>query len=99
VIKVREEAQFEVQAVDTDGMLVGFLSQLIVLHETEDWVFGDFDVQFTKENCLAATARGEKFDFNRHGGGIQVKGVSYHMMKISDATSDQPACAQVLFDI
>lgn len=98
-IEAARKIEFGVESIDPEGLLVMFLSQLIVIHEVEGLVLTDFAVSFAGEHKLQATGRGEKFDRQKHGGGIQVKGVSYHMMEISRPGEGRPCFVQVLFDI
>ena len=98
-IEPREQVTFTVEAIDLEGLLVAFLSELIVLHDSEGWIFAEFDVSFVKEWKLSTTVKGEKFTVGRHAHGIHVKGVSYHMMEIQPPVGNAPASVQVLFDI
>jgi len=98
-IEPKERTKFGVESIDREGLLVRFLSELIVLHEGEGRVFTDFRVSFEDEYQLTAEMGSEPFDPERHAQGIQVKGVSYYMMEIVDCTPDEPAHVQVLFDI
>lgn len=94
-----DEVDFETESVDLAGLLVGFLSDLIVLYETQDMVFADFRVEFVSQQRLKVTAWGESFDEEKHSCGHQVKGVSYHMMEIFDGGGKNPSYVQVLFDV
>jgi SHS2 domain-containing protein len=98
-IKPRYQIRFEVRSIDMEGLLVNFLSELIVKHEVDNIVLAQIDVIFTGEYSLKAVARCEKFDRSRHGEGIQVKGVSYHMMEIEEGSGSETCHVQVLFDI
>jgi len=98
-IEADKNISFAVESIDLEGLLVNFLSRLIVLHETEYLVLTAFKVTFTGENRLEATASGEKYDEKKHGRGNHVKGVSYHMMDICDGRGIKPGYVQVLFDI
>jgi len=98
-IRTVEEHKIEVESIDLEGLLVTFLSDLIVLHETENLVFDQFQVTLDGEHRLTAACRGEKFDTKRHGGGTAVKGVSYHLMEIEKSAAQGPCHVQVLFDI
>ena len=98
-IKAERTVEFGVDSIDREGLLVGFLSQLIVMHEVERVVMTDFKVTLDSDTRLSAKAGVEDFDEKRHGGGSQVKGVSYHMMEINEPAGGQPASVQVLFDI
>jgi len=95
----KEKVAFEVESVDREGLLVGFLSRLIALHEIERLVFADFTVSFVDTTRLKAEAWGEKFSHARHGGGLNVKAVSYHMLELFDGHGRQPSYVQVLFDV
>ena len=80
-------------------MLVGFLSDLIVIHETENVVLGEFEIELSDASGLHAIVRGERFDPERHGEGTSVKGISYHRMEIVENDHDRSWTVQVLFDI
>ncbi len=98
-IEAREEKAFDIDAIDEEGLLVNFLSHLIVIHEVERLVLKDFVVTFTGNHGLHARAHGERFDPARHGSGVSIKGVSYHMMEITAPKEGTPASVQVLFDV
>ena len=82
-----------------DLLLVGFLSNLIVLHEVQNMVLTEFKITFESERKLKVTAGGEQFDEQKHAHGHHVKGVSYHMMEIFDGGGKAPSFVQVLFDV
>jgi len=94
-----EEIEFEVESIDLEGLLVGFLSELIVIHEVRGIVLSDFDIHILSDKKLTAVCRGEKFDPERHGEGTPVKGISYHMIEVVRESEDRSAVAQALFDI
>lgn len=98
-ISTRQTIILEVESIDLEGLLVGFLSDLIVKYEVDGLVFGDFDVTLSEPNCLRATARGERYDTKRHGHGTQIKGVSYHMMEIVDRQGFAQSSVTVVFDV
>ncbi|MEE8576491.1 MAG: archease [candidate division Zixibacteria bacterium] len=94
-----DEINFEIESVDLEGLLVGFLSHLILVHESESVVLSGFRVEFEDDSHLKATAGCEPFDEQRHGEGSQVKGVSYHMMQIEQDDENNSCRLQVLFDL
>ncbi len=94
-----EEIRFQVESIDLEGLLVGFLSELIVIHEVRSLVLSDFEVTLESDTKLTASCRGEKFDPGKHGEGTQVKGVSYHMIEVTRESEGTSAVVQVLFDI
>jgi len=89
----------EVESIDRAGLLVGFLSKLILLFETERVVGSQFDICFSSSNKLKATVAVEPFDEVRHGQGLHVKAVSYHMLKIVEGDDGDESYVQVLFDV
>jgi SHS2 domain-containing protein len=98
-IRKREEKQFICESIDREGLLVKFLSDLIVAHEVGGLVFGEFTVRFTGPHSLAARGRGEAYEPGRHGRGVNIKGVSYHQMEISGGLGKAESFVQVVFDI
>ncbi len=98
-IERKQKVELEVESMDIEGLLVNFLSKLIVLHEVDQLVLKDFVVAFTGKASLKADAWGEKFTQARHGGGLHVKGVSYHMMEVVEGQRGEPCHVQVLFDV
>lgn len=89
----------EAESIDTEGLLVDFLSKLIVVHEVENMLFSDFEIRMEKPDMLTAICRGEKFDPQRHRSGHHVKGVSYHMMEINESDDGSGCQIQILFDV
>ncbi len=94
-----QDVEFEIDALDLEGLLVGFLSRLIVIHEVDHLVLGRFEVSFDSARHLKARAWGEKFNEARHGGGTNVKAVSYHMLEIAQEDEETQTYVQVLFDV
>lgn len=98
-VERQRRIEFTVDAIDRESLLVNFLSQLIVIHEIERVILGHFEVKFTEQWSLHVACYGEQFDQARHGKGIHVKAVAYHMLEIQDAAPGSEASVQVLFDI
>ncbi len=98
-IRPEREIRFEVESIDREGLLVSFLSNLLVTFEVDGLVLSEFTIRLTDERHLVAEAMGEFFDEARHCQGYHVKGVSYHMLEIEDGDGGKPSHVQVLFDI
>ncbi len=60
--------------------MVAFLSELLLLHETEAFLVRDASVRSvgTPPTALVASVRGEPFDPDRHPARVEVKAVTYH---------------------
>jgi len=97
--KVENIGQYnvELQADDTEQLLIDWLSELLYLNSAKNLVFGFFKVNLGDNNKkLNATIFGEKYDISRHKVGAEIKAVTYHMLEIR---KKKPYHAQVLFDI
>jgi SHS2 domain-containing protein len=66
----------EVEAEDTGTLLADFLSELLYLSDAESIAFCSFSVEILG-NRLTALCRGEEFRKEKHGGGEEIKGISY----------------------
>lgn len=94
------ETMLVVESIDLEGLLVGFLSELLVKFEVDLLVLTDIEVILHGSTKLTAKARGEKFDETRHGHGHHVKGVSYHLMEIVDnGDGGDESYVKVLLDV
>ena len=98
-IKPTDSIEIQIGSIDVEGLLVEFLSELIVIHETKNVVLTAFEVVFGDEHTLTCKARTEAFSSERHGLGTPVKGVSYHMMEIVEDPAGRDSYVLVLFDI
>ncbi len=80
-VKPVGEVRVVVSADSTEQLLVDFLQELLFLHDTDNYVFSEFEVEIMGTN-LEAVARGEEFDPSRHPKRAVVKGVTYHNLKL-----------------
>ncbi|MEA2053736.1 MAG: archease [Candidatus Thermoplasmatota archaeon] len=81
--------------LDEEQLLVDWLSNLLYINDVEGLVFGDFEVKIGNE--LAGEAWGEKYDRNKHGYGVEIKAVTYHLLQIK--RNKKGFYIKVLFDI
>jgi len=81
------EEQFELEATGLEELLVAYLNELISLSDTKRLVFGDFEVEIRGGAAepwrLAARARGEPFDAERHESTVQPKGATYTAVRVA----------------
>ena len=91
------ERIIELESDDIDQLLVDWLSELLFLHSSRNILFGYFSVDLDEPNKrLKATIKGEEFNQSNHKIGVEIKAVTYHMLKIHN---EKPFFVQVLFDI
>ncbi len=73
--------RIELTAPDREELLADFLSELLYLADAESIAFCSFDVGI-EGNRLTALCRGEEFLREKHGGGGEIKGISYSGLSI-----------------
>ncbi len=82
------EKKIEVNSEDKYSLCFDFLSEFLYLFDVEELVFREITVEFIKKlnngYKLKATARGEKFDRNKHEIGTEVKAITYSFMNIEE---------------
>jgi SHS2 domain-containing protein len=90
------DRSFTVTGSDAEQLLQAFLSELLWLTETENLVFSEISVRIT-ESSLTAELSGEPFDQMRHGGGTEVKGISFSGLAVREQNGTYEL--DVLFDV
>jgi SHS2 domain-containing protein len=95
-VRETDSREVRVEAKDLPSLLTSWLLELLFLTETQGLVFRAFDVEINGM-VLRARARGERVDPGRHKLGGVVKGVTRHLL---DVTEEDGACrVSVLFDM
>ena len=81
-----------------DSLLVDFLSYLIVLFDTDDFIAGSAKLQIFKKNSfqLAGKLVGETYNQDKHGYGVEIKAISYHQLLVQEGP---PAHLRVILDL
>ncbi|HXI03087.1 MAG TPA: archease [Candidatus Saccharimonadales bacterium] len=101
-IEGRESLRIRVEAPDRQRLLVGWLRELLYLHETEGWLFRGFSprIQSAADGSitLLGTASGERIDPARHRIEREVKAVTYHQIA-AERGPEGRWTARVIFDI
>lgn len=87
---------FTVTGSDHEQLLQAFLSELLCLTEIENVVFSQITVTL-HDGSLTAFLAGSPFDRNLHGGGTEVKGISFFGLSVS--RQDQEYVLDILFDV
>jgi SHS2 domain-containing protein len=95
-IEPRTEVTFRIGGTDPAYLLFDWLKALLLKFEIEHLLFGQFAVQVGGDG-LAATARGEPYDPDRHPLSHEVKAITYHGLVVEPA--DGGWRAEVIVDI
>jgi len=98
---VRPEIKRKIQIDSEDeyALLYDWLSEFLVILDSEFMVFSKFKVKIEKKDngyALEGLAYGEEFDPSTHESRAEVKAVTYHLM---DIESDDGFMVRVILDI
>jgi SHS2 domain-containing protein len=86
--------ELTVTAVDVEQLLVRFLSELVYLTDVQRIIFSHFRISIDG-STLTADCQGEGIGSDRSGLGIEIKAVTYHMLKVNV----EEGWIQVVFDV
>jgi SHS2 domain-containing protein len=95
-VRETESRDVHVEAGDVTNLLSAWLVELLFLTETEDLIFSRFEAEI-RGDALRGRAYGEPVDVRRHKLGGVVKGVTRHLLEVTQ--TDGGYRAQVLFDM
>lgn len=99
IIKPKIKKEIKVESEDEYALLYDWLSEFLVILDTEFLVFSKFNVKIEKNDenyVLTGNAWGEEFDLQKHESRAEVKAVTYHLM---DIKKDNGYRVQVILDI
>jgi SHS2 domain-containing protein len=88
-----QERSLELHAMDGEGLLVGFLSELLWLEENDRMAFDDFSLQVDAAFTLKAKLRGAVITSQDK----EIKAVTYHNLKIE--TTPHGLEVYIVFDV
>jgi SHS2 domain-containing protein len=99
ITSVRPKGTLEVsvKAESLEGLLVGYLNELIFHFDTYGFIGREVDVTVSGDFSLTAAVRGEPFDIGRHEQRLLIKAATYHNVRFEKA--DDQWTAEVMFDI
>ncbi len=86
------ERIIQIKGMDPEELLVGFLSELLYLGESEGLGFNQFEVAF-QENGLRAVARGGMIASQKK----EIKAVTYHNLEVRH--TEQGVTVTIVFDV
>lgn len=95
-IAPKEKRSVTVSAPDSEILLVEWLNALLSLSDIERMVFSKFEVNIDGTS-LTGTAWGEALDRVRHQAHVEIKGATYHMLRVQER--DNRYVAQCVVDV
>ncbi|MFQ5790476.1 MAG: archease [Acidobacteriota bacterium] len=81
-VRPRLPVAVQVEAENTEALLVSWLTELLFLYESEGWLFSRFEFFVLTGTQLEAEAWGEKLDPSRHPIDREIKAVTYHRLRL-----------------
>ncbi len=87
----------DVSGEDLPDLLAGWLGRLLLKFELEHFISSHFTIISIDERTLSADAFGESFDPAVHSALMEVKGVTYHGLKVGQ--KEGLWTAEVIFDV
>ena len=96
---VQEVLEFpvEAEAEDAETLLVEWLNELLYIFESNRVLLKRFEVTELGETHLKGKAWGEPLDESRHELGMDIKAVTYHMLKVERISDGWET--DVIFDV
>ena len=79
-----DERVIEVEGEDYPSLLVNWLSELLYLFDSDEFVTGKIEVENINANHLRARLSGESRDPARHRWKLIVKAVTYHGLEVKE---------------
>jgi len=91
-----QSIRIELSADRVDDLLFDFLSELLYRFAAERFVPVRYEIAL-HDHHLHATLHGDAFDPERHAGGIEVKAVTYHGLRVEESLTGP--VAEVIVDV
>lgn len=99
-IQKKISKKISLEAKTKEDLLVHWLDELVYIFDVSQFIFTDFQIEINKRKDtwhLNAKAFGDTFSPSKHPSGTEVKGVSYHNLKIWK--KDNKTYLQVILDV
>ena len=90
--------EINIESSSLDSLLVNYISHLIYLFGTENFLVSSVDVSIKSglSNTVSGILKGDFYNEAIHGYGVEIKAVSYHMLEISEGP---PSKIVVILDL
>ncbi|EQD40580.1 Archease, tRNA m5C methyltransferase chaperone, partial [mine drainage metagenome] len=96
-VRDREERRVAIEASDLPGLVVGFLTELVIRQQVEGFLARRIRLTYRSGPPPSVDARlfGETFDPERHPAKVEVKAITFHRLEFDPARGR----ARVIVDI
>ncbi len=96
-IRIETSREIVADGHDEISLLIAWLSQLVVLFDTEYLLFREFAIETITETHVKGRASGEPYDAHRHELSSAIKAVTWHQAAIERTSEGYKA--SIIFDI
>lgn len=96
-IEESQEFLVEVEGEDRETLLVEWLNELLYLYDSHNVLLKRFAISDFEETHLRGRVWGEEIDPHKHDLKLDIKAVTYHMLKVEETGGKW--MAQVIFDV
>ena len=96
-VRVQVRREITVTGHDEVSLLIAWLSELIVLFDSEYLLFRQFEIDDISGTYLKGRASGEAYDAQRHDLGSAIKAVTWHEAAVE--LTGEGYKARIIFDI
>ena len=88
----------KLESTELDSLLVKFISDLIFLFDTKDFLVSSakVEIKVAPHFVLKGTLFGDTYDQSKHGYGVEIKAVSYHLLEV---IAGPPSKIKVILDL
>lgn len=96
-LEITEEKEISVKGEDIKELLVNFLTEILVLLDSEKFVAGAVEFKKIDEKNLEAILKGGKLNIEKMGFLTEIKAITYHQLAVEK--KDEKWFARIIFDI
>jgi SHS2 domain-containing protein len=81
-VRPRTERRINIGGESLERLMVDWLNELLYLHDVENLLFKEFEVESVGEDGLKAVVKGEPFQEGTHVIKTEVKAATYHRIEV-----------------
>ncbi len=96
--KSKRSYDIELESTELDSLLVKFISDLIFLFDTDDFLSCSAKIEIKSDSVFILKGRlsGDTYNQSEHGYGVEIKAVSYHLIEVIPGP---PSRIKVILDL
>ncbi|MFC1631234.1 archease [Candidatus Omnitrophota bacterium] len=96
-VQIRQSEQISLAAPNIEELFLVWLSELLYRYSSREIIYKEFAIKKLTSSSLSAEVKGEGFDLKRHRLKSEIKGVTYHQLKVQKVKGIWQG--EVIFDV